>query len=41
MRALYGGLLDAMEADGFRVFEKRYRLGRGRKAWILARALLA
>jgi len=30
-----------MEDDGFRVFERRYRLGAGRKAWIVAKALLA
>jgi phytoene synthase len=41
MRALYVGVLDRMEADGFRVFERRYRLGFGAKAWILAKALLA
>ena len=40
MRALYAGLLDAMEADGFQVFTKRYRLGRLRKAWAVALALL-
>ncbi|HTB33235.1 MAG TPA: squalene/phytoene synthase family protein, partial [bacterium] len=41
MRVLYAGLLDLMEDDGFRVFERRYRLGAGRKAWIVAKALLA
>jgi len=27
MRAVYGGLFQAMEEDGFRVFTRRYRLG--------------
>ena len=39
MRALYAGLLDAMEEDGFQVFRGRYRLGPLRKAWIVAKAL--
>jgi phytoene synthase len=41
MRALYGGLLDRMQADGLKVFEKRYRLGKARKLWILAKAVVA
>jgi phytoene synthase len=36
MRALYGGLLERMEEDGFRVFERRYSLGAGRKFQALA-----
>jgi phytoene synthase len=40
MRALYGRLLEDMAADGFRVSEKRYRLGRLRKSLIVAKALL-
>jgi phytoene synthase len=41
MRAIYVGLLDVMEADGFQVFAKRYRLNPLRKAMALAQALLA
>jgi phytoene synthase len=41
MRGLYVGLLEVMEADGLRVFQRRYRLGLGRKAWIAAAGLLA
>jgi phytoene synthase len=40
MREMYARLLRRMEADGFRVFARRYRLGRLEKAWIAARALL-
>jgi phytoene/squalene synthetase len=39
MRALYGGLLDAMLADGLRVFEKRYRLNPLVKIWIILKSL--
>jgi phytoene synthase len=39
MRAIYAGLLDSMERDGLKVFEKRYRLGRLRKGLAVARAL--
>lgn len=35
MRRTYEKLLDRMEADGFRPFEKRYRLSKGEKLWIL------
>lgn len=41
MRALYGELLDRMFADNFRVYEKRYRLGKARKAWIILKSLLS
>jgi phytoene/squalene synthetase len=41
MRALYGGVLERMEADGFRVFERRYSLGPWRKAWTVVRGLVA
>lgn len=37
MRAIYGKILSRMEADGFRVFEKRYRLPLWQKLWLLAR----
>jgi phytoene synthase len=37
MRAIYGKILARMEADGFRVFEKRYRLPLWQKLWLLAR----
>ncbi|MDF1853418.1 MAG: squalene/phytoene synthase family protein [Verrucomicrobiales bacterium] len=30
MRRIYSGILDAMEGDGYRVFEKRYRLSKPR-----------
>lgn len=36
MRAIYGKILDRMEADGFRVFEKRYRVPLWQKLWLLA-----
>lgn len=35
MRRTYEKLLHRMEGDGFRVFEKRYRLSKGEKLWIL------
>lgn len=34
MREVYLELLDAMVADGFRVWERRYRLTRRRKLWL-------
>jgi phytoene synthase len=40
MRTIYGRLLEKMRRDGFRVLERRYRLGRLEKAAILARAYL-
>lgn len=40
MRDTYRAILEKMRADGFRVFEKRYRLGRLRKAGILTRRML-
>jgi 15-cis-phytoene synthase len=36
MRKVYGTLLDRMELDGFRVWEREYRLSRRRKAWLAA-----
>ena len=36
MRRVYGGILEKMKRDRFRVFEKRYRLSRPRKLWIFA-----
>ncbi len=39
MRATYRAILEKMRADGFQVFEKRYRLGRLRKLAILTRHL--
>lgn len=41
MRAIYGGLLETMAADGFRVFENRYSLGAWRKRLVVARGLVA
>ncbi len=40
MRAIYQRLLTRMRAGGFRVFDRRYRLGRAEKAGILAWAFL-
>jgi len=40
MRAIYATLLRRMRADGFRVFEKRYRLSRPEKLLLAARAML-
>ena len=40
MRSIYSRLLARMRADGFRVFEKRYRLGKWERLGILARALI-
>ena len=36
MRMIYGGILEAMRADGFRVFERRYRIGKPRMLGVLA-----
>ncbi|HTB23594.1 MAG TPA: squalene/phytoene synthase family protein [bacterium] len=41
MRAIYGGLLERMSSDSFRVFEKRYSLGPWRKRWVVVRGLVA
>ena len=41
MRDTYRAILRKMEADKFRVFEKRYRLGRLHKVGILTRRMLA
>lgn len=35
MRKIYHALLKKMHADGFQVFQKRYRLGRPHKVWLL------
>jgi phytoene synthase len=35
MRTFYEKILSRMEADGFRVFEKRYRLSKAEKLWVL------
>ncbi len=37
MAAIYQELLAQMRCDGFRVFEKRYRVSNSRKLWILAK----
>ncbi len=37
MAAIYQELLAQMRRDGFRVFEKRYRVSNSRKLWILAK----
>jgi phytoene synthase len=37
MAAIYQQLLAQMRSDGFRVFEKRYRVSNSRKLWILAK----
>lgn len=41
MAEIYRRVLDKMRADGFRVFEKRYRISRPRKLAILAKHLVA
>ena len=41
MASIYQLLLSRMEADGFRVFEKRYRISRARKLLILAKHVVA
>jgi phytoene synthase len=41
MAEIYQTLLATMRRDGFRVFEKRYRVPRPRKLWILAKHLVA
>ena len=35
MRAIYERILSRMEGDGFRVFQKRYRLSKAEKLWVL------
>jgi phytoene synthase len=40
MRAIYGRILARMERDGFRVFEKRYRVSTPGKLALIARVLL-
>lgn len=41
MAAIYQQLLRQMRRDGFRVFEKRYRVSSSRKLWILSKHLVA
>lgn len=41
MRETYERLLHRMAADGFRVFSRRYRLGRFEKLWLASRVFLA
>lgn len=41
MAEIYHRLLDQMRADGFRVFEKRYRVSKARKLAILSKHLIA
>jgi phytoene synthase len=41
MASIYQLLLDRMEADGFHVFAKRYRISRARKLLILAKHMVA
>jgi phytoene synthase len=41
MAEVYHDLLDLMRADGFRVFEKRYRVSKARKLLILFKHLIA
>ena len=36
MREVYGTLLERMAADGFRVWDRSYRLSRSRKVWLAA-----
>jgi phytoene synthase len=40
MRKIYLGILQKMRADGFRVFDRRYRLPKARKALILVGSML-
>ena len=40
MRAVYGRLLDRMERDGFRVFDRRYALSRWEKIALILRTIL-
>jgi phytoene/squalene synthetase len=40
MRKVYGALLDAMLADGLKVFEKRYSLSGPKKFWLVFTGLL-
>jgi phytoene/squalene synthetase len=39
MRDIYGRLLQKMKADGFRVFDKRYRVSKARKLAIFSKHL--
>ena len=41
MGAIYQTLLETMQADGFQVFQSRYRLGTARKSAILLRHWLS
>ena len=40
MRMIYQAIATRMRSDGYRVFEKRYRISKARKFWLLARARL-
>lgn len=40
MRGVYSCLLDRMKADGFRVFDRRYRLGKLGKLWQVGKGML-
>ena len=41
MRKIYHTLLHKMKADGFRVFDKRYRISKARKTAILLSTLMS
>jgi 15-cis-phytoene synthase len=41
MRRVYHGILDKMRRDQFRVFERKYRLGKLEKLWCVIRGILA
>ena len=40
MRKIYHGILKKMQADNFRVFDRRYTLSKPRKVWLLLTSLL-
>ena len=41
MATIYQAILGKMRSDGFRVFEKRYRISTARKLAILSKHLIA
>ncbi len=41
MRAVYKRLLDIMQPDGFQVFDRRYRVGKWMKLWLVFKEVLA
>ena len=41
MRSLYTALLDKMNSDGYKVYQKRYRLTGPHKAWVILKSLLS